>query len=282
MAAMGARGAAGGLLGGGGGGGKERQIDTEPFDTAVAMILKWWKPPPDMKRVIVSEIGAILALTSNDTKMAGKARELGGPRAKMSNTFKQAFTAIKIKYEPWKKYIGGRPPKGKRGSLKVFKIGGKKYYRRKGRSRYSDATWAMINAGITRARRKALLAAGSSKAAWMRMLFLSYKEAGFAPKVPASWKEAAYVRRVTKHMTGKGRWSKVTKAQKEASPAAGNFVVKVQSSAHNTLNPGVKGFSSFQRRIKGRQPAVAKAFTKKMKMSMKMQLKKFPGMDVPG
>jgi len=271
MAGMAARGAGGG----GGGGGKERQIDTKPFDTAVAMILKWWKPPPDMKRVIASEIGAILALTSNDTKMVG-------PKGKKSNTFKQAFRYVKIKYEPWKKYSGkGRPPAGSKQALKVFKIGGKKYYRKKGRSRYSDATWAMINAGLTRARRKALLATGSSKAAWMRMLVLAYKEAGFSPKVPDSWKESAYVRRVTKYMAGKSSWAKATKAKKEATAAAGDFVIKVQSSAHNTLNPGIKGFSSFQRRINGRQPAVAKAFTKKMKLSMKMQLKKFPGMDVP-
>lgn len=276
MAAMGgARGGVAKTLRGSGGGRRERQIDTKPFDTAVAMILKWWKPPPDIKRVIVSEIGAILALTSNDTKMVG-------PKGKMSTTFRQAFKYVKIRYEPWKKYSGkGRPPAGSKQALKVFKIGGKKYYRKKGRSRYSDATWAMINAGLTRARRKALLATGSSKATWMRLLLLSYKQAGFTPKVPASWKEPAYVKRVTKYMSGNSRWSKATKAQEEATPANGDFVIKAQSSSHNTLNPGVKGFSSFQRRINGRQPAVAKAFTKRMKLTMKQQLKKFPGMDVP-
>lgn len=259
---------------------KQPEIDTKEFDTAVAMILKWWKPPPDMKRVIASELGAILALTSNDTKMAGKSKTLGGSR-KMSNTFRQAFRAIKIKYEPWKKHVGGRPPKGSKGSLQTFKVGGKKYYRKAGRSRYSDGTWAMINAALTRPRRKALLAAGSSRGGWMRMLFLAYKQAGFEPKIPASWKESDRVRRVSKYMDGSSsRWSRATKAEKEANEAAGNFVLKVQSTAHNTLNYGVGGMAAFRRRMKGRQPYVAKAFTKKMKLTMKQQLKKFPGMDV--
>ena len=252
---------------------KRLQIDTKPFDKAVAMILKWWKPPPDMKQVIISELGAVLALTSNDTKMVG-------PKGKKSNTFKQAHRYVKRRYAPWKKYAGkGRKPKPSKGQLQIFQIGKKKYYIW---NRYSDGVHAMINAAITRTRRKALLATGSSKAAWLRMYYLAAKQAGVSAKIPSTWKFPAEVKRTMKYMQGRSsKWSKATTASKQASPKNGDLVLKVFSKSHNTLNKGVKGGAAFQARINGREPFVKKAFTKKMKLTTKQQLKKFPGMAVP-
>ena len=247
------------------------EIDTTPFDHAVTMIKAKWDPPVDLKQVIVAELGAILALTSNDTLMVG-------PRGKKNKAFKSAHAYVLRRYAPWAKWSGrGKRPKGPKDSLQVFQVGGKKYYKR---NRYSDAVWAMINAAIKRTRDDAWLSTGSSKAAWLHMFQEAAKAGGVNLKIPKTWKHHDKVKSAMLYMLRKKSCKTATTASAQKRPSDGDFVLKVFSEAHNTLNPGVKGAGLFQKYLNGRQPYLEKTLGKSGKASMKKLAKRYPGIEV--
>lgn len=250
----------------------ELTIDTAPFDRAVAGIVANWRPPVDVKKVIVSELGAILALTSNDTLCAG-------PKGAKIKSISKSQTYLRKRYT-WKAQSGrGRRAKQSADSIPVLQIKGKKYYRR---HRYPAYIWTALLWELEKLKKKSTQRAGSSKAAWLWMYHQAQKAAGIRAGLPKSWKNPAAVSKAMGYMLSQApKWKKATTAKKKMG-RAGDFVLEVFSKAHNTLNVGVKGAAEFQAKLNGRAPFLAKALGKKSKTTMKNLARKYPGIEVLG
>ena len=247
------------------------RVDTSALDRAISGINANWKPPVDVKKIIVSELGAILALTAEDTRMIG-------PKGKKNTTYRSAYAYVKRRYEPWKVFKGkGRRPKGRQDSLMGVKIRGKLYFKMQ---RYPNATWAMINKFLRRRQKEVLKSTGSSKAAWMWMFFQAAKAAGLPARVPKSWKNRKETMGAMYHMKRKGKWSRATTSKIKKVPANGEFVMRLYSEAHNTLNKGVRGTWAFTTRLNAREAYMKKVLGKKCQATMKKMAKKYPGLEV--
>lgn len=244
--------------------------DTAPFDRAVAGIMQFWKPPPDIKKVIVSELGATLALVSGDTLMTG-------PPKKKTKSFRAARSYLKKRYT-WKAQSGrGRRAKQSGDSIPAITIGGKVYYRS---FRYPGGTWAMIQRYLNKRKKVATKRMGSSKAMWLYMYQLAGKTSGVRTFIPKKWKASGDIKKTLNNMKRSRSWAKATESDHRHNGQKGNFVLRVFSKAHNSLNPGVKGLAAFQARINGRGEYMVRNLGKKCKISMKNLLKKYPGMEV--
>jgi len=252
-------------------GGEGIEFDTEPFDRAVAGILHAWDPPIDIKKVIMSELGAVLGKASNETLMVG-------PKGKKNKAFRGAHAYIKKRYT-WGKRMEKGKNKGKAkmdvSAVPAVRVGNKLYFRVHYHQPY---VWTAIQKKLSRLRKTGLKAAGSSKAAWFLMFDQAMKVTGTKVPRPKSWKHQPEIRKVLKFMKKRSsKWTKATTAEDESKGP--DFVLKVYSEAHNTLNKGTKGIAEFQSALNGRQAYMERVLGKKMKASMEKLLKKYPGLD---
>tara|TARA_R110000824_G_scaffold323039_1_gene509974 strand:+ start:162 stop:971 length:810 start_codon:yes stop_codon:yes gene_type:complete len=249
--------------------------DSAPFDRAVSALMRFWKPPPDIKKVIVSELGATLALVSGDTHMTGP------PRKKTKN-FRDAKSYLKKRYT-WKMPVTnrGRPPKQFAEAIPSIRIGGRKYtrggYKADG-SKVNRAERSMILKYLAARLENALERMGSSKAMWLLMYKDAARQAGVRAIIPKKWKNIDHIRKTLTAMRKVRKWKKATKATSAQNSRAGNWVLTISSSAQNSLNKGVGGLAAFQARINGRDTYMNKNLGKKVKISMKQLLKKYPGL----
>ena len=246
------------------------RIDSDPFDKAVAGILKMWKPPLDIKTVIMHELGAVLALVSNETLCAG-------PKGAKIKNINKAKRYLKKRYT-WGKRMERGKNKGKAKmsaeATPAIRIGGKVYFRG---NYYPAHTWGMIQKELARHRLKSQKRAGSSKAAWMWMWEQAKAASGIRAKTPGTWKNTGEISKAMKDILKSSSWKKAT-TSKQVKKGESDFVLEVSSEAHNTLNPSVKGAASFQSRINGRQGYMERVMGKKMAASMEKITKKYPGL----
>jgi len=246
-----------------------REIDTAPFDRAVAGIMSSWKrgggPPPDIKKVIVTELGAILKECSKDTLVMG-------PKGKKNTTIGKGITYSKKRYT-WKAQTGrGRRAKQTAESVPVVWIGKKRYFQR---NRYPNHIWAMIQKRLAQMRNQARRTVGSSKAMWYHLYIEAKRAAGVSPPDPKGWKDIDKLFAIRKYMIrSRGKWKKYGTATKQRS-AAGDFVLKIWSNSRNTLNKSTKGTAAFQTRINGRAKFFEKAAGKKCYMTIKQLTNKY-------
>jgi hypothetical protein len=228
-----------------------------------------WKPPIDIKRVIIHELGAVLAKVSGDTLMVG-------PKGKKNKSFRSADAYVKRRYT-WPKRPKRKGAKSKLtpDTIPVLQIGRKKYY---SRNFYRAGTWGMIQKKLAELRKEAKAATGSSKAAWFLMFKEAQKASGVKAPNPSTWKDVERLATVVQYMRRRSRsWAMATSST-DKSGERGDFVLQVFTKAHNTLNPGTKGASTFQKYLNGRQGYMERVMGKKMEQSMEKILKKYPGL----
>lgn len=248
-------------------------MDTGPFDRAVAGIISSWKrgggPPPNIKKVIVTELGAILKSCSADTKVMG-------PKGKKNATIGKGRTYAKKRYT-WKPQTGrGRRTKQLAESVPVVWLGKKRYFQR---NRYPNAIWAMIQKRLNQMRNQSLKTVGSSKAMWWHIYQEAKSAAGVSVPNPKSWKDLDKIRKVRSYMMRRGKWKKYGKATKKRAPK-GDFVLKIWSNSRNTLNKSTGGVASFQKRINGRAKYFEKSAGKKAYLTMKQLAGKYKALSV--
>ena len=250
-----------------------REVDTGPFDRAVAGIMSSWKrgggPPPDIKKVIVTELGAVLKECSKDTLVMG-------PKGKKNTTIGKGRTYAKKRYT-WKAQTGrGRRATQTAESVPVVWLGKKRYFRA---NRYPTYIWAMIQKRLNQMKKQSLKSVGSSKAMWWHIYLLSKKAAGVSVPDPNAWHDLEKIRGVRNTMLKRGGWSKHGTASRKRE-SAGDFVLKIWSDSRNTLNKSTGGVAAFQKRLDGRAGYFEKAAGKKCYQTIKQLTKKYKALSV--
>lgn len=250
-------------------------LDTSPFDEAVAGIVRNWKPPVPVKRVIVSEFGSVLAKASENTLAAGPKGAKNKSIAKAKRYLRERYTwqdnaATQAKK---KKNAGKAPVLAGKNSTKFIAFKGKIYCRD---NYYPPHLWKGIQAHLKKRRIKSMARAGSSKAAWLFMWRATRLQTRTMVATPNSWKALKSVTKAMDVMKKSASWKKATTV-KDVSRGRANFVVRFFTKSHNTLNPGSKGASVFQTAMNGRRGFLKRVLGKKLKTTMKNMSKKYPG-----
>ena len=215
-------------------------IDDENFQKMLKRIARDFTPQPEELEKITNLMAAkALSRTANKLGVAYKKKKFSSSIRSGKNQMKRRYT--------WKRPTtrgqnAGKPAAQNEGVANSIKIGGRKYTWRKYMWYVRKGSITMVENRLDEIRTKAMKTVGSSKAAF----FLIAK----ALKLPlGDFKERGLLEAAAS--AAGQRFKSVSKGKKDSSGA--DYVLEIKTSAHNALNPKVRGMGEFQKSINGFQ-----------------------------
>jgi hypothetical protein len=221
--------------------GNQMTIDDRPFQKMVKKMIADFGPQPEAVEKIVNVLAMkVLARTANDVGVAQ-------PKGKFSKKMSVGKSHIRRRYT-WNRPTGrgknaGKQPNQYAHVARAIKVNGRKFTINKFEHYSRNGAVTQVESRLAEIRKRAMARVGSGKAAFYHLA----KTAKLTGATTRDFKDRGDLEDALKSCgmtyTAASRSSKVARGAE--------YTLKFTSSAHNALNPSVRGKKVFQTKVNG-------------------------------